>query len=91
MLPSGDILNYAIAGSVVVFTIFLCVLLYNLIRMLRQMNKAIDEVKRKVESVHEFISGGFSKLGVLAEVAKYALAHFVESKTKDRQPAKSKK
>ncbi|PIR93888.1 hypothetical protein COT97_04145 [Candidatus Falkowbacteria bacterium CG10_big_fil_rev_8_21_14_0_10_39_11] len=96
MLESGDVLNYVIAGSVVLFTIFLCILLFNIIKLLRQANRAVDEVRRKIEAVHELISGGFSKFGMMSEVAKYALGHFMGEKkktqtTKARKTTKNKK
>src|SRR3990167_3452099 len=52
---SKDILWLALAGSVVLFTIFVCWALFYLIMMLKNMNKITASVREKLELVDKIL------------------------------------
>ncbi len=94
---SADILNLIIAVCVLFLTIFICIILYNLIASLRRLNKITKIIETGVVKVEEVINLAKEKLRnssayfmILAEVAKKAM-EFVKDKRESSQESKKKK
>lgn len=94
---SADILNLIIAACILFLTVFICVLLYNLIASLRRINKITKIIETGVVKVEEVVNLAKEKLRnsstyfmILAEVAKKAM-EFVKDKREDFQEKKKKK
>lgn len=94
---SADILNLIIAVCVVSLTIFICVLLYNLIASLRRINKITRIIETGVVKVEEVVNLAKEKLRnssayfmILAEVAKKAM-EFVKDRRESSPDTKKKR
>lgn len=94
---SVDILNLVIAACILFLTVFICVLLYNLIASLRRINKIARIIETGVVKLEELINLAKEKLRnssayfmILAEVAKKAM-EFVKDKKETYQEAKKKR
>ena len=94
---SADILNLIIAVCVVFLTIFICVLLYNLIASLRRINKITRIIETGVVKVEEVVNLAKEKLRnssayfmILAEVAKKAM-EFVKDRRESSPDTKKKR
>lgn len=82
---SKDILFLVLSICVAFFTIFLCLLLYYTIKILKRVNKAVEEVKNKFDRLHSTLESGLNYFGIISEVAKMAFAHFVGNKKSKRK------
>lgn len=76
-LPSQDVLRFAGAISIVGVSGFICWVLYEVARMLRQANDLLEDTRVKIDRVERFVSeiservGSASQyLGVLATAGK---------------------
>jgi hypothetical protein len=94
---SADILNLIIAGCIIFLTVFICILLHNLIASLRRINKITKIVETGVIKVEEVVNLAKEKLHsssayfmILAELAKKAM-EFVKEKRSDGPEKKKKK
>lgn len=94
---SADILNLIIAVCVVFLTIFICVLLYNLIASLRRINKITRIIETGVVKVEEVVNLAKEKLRnssayfmILAEVAKKAM-EFAKDRRESSPDTKKKR
>jgi len=90
---SKDVLNIVIASCIGAFTIFVCWMLWYVIRVMRQVNSLIDNVKAKIEAIdgilktiHAKIDHSASALSVLGKGVGQIM-EFV----KNRRENKSKK
>ncbi len=84
---SKDILNVAIAFSVVLVAAFLAWLLWYLIAMLRDARAMVSDVRRKVEAIDNAIQSirgkvetGVSSFGVMAAGLKQVIAYVMEKR-----------
>lgn len=94
---SADVLNLIIAVCVLFLTVFICVLLYNLIASLRRINKITRIVETGFVKVEEVVNLAKEKLQnssayfmILAEVAKKAM-EFVKDKRESSQESRRKR
>ena len=90
---SKDVLNIVIACSVGLFTLFVCWMLWYVIRAMRQVNSLVDSIKEKVEmfdsilkSLKEKLDHSASYLPVLAKGITQIVGYF-----KNRESTKKKK
>ena len=84
---SQDILNLVLSISIGLVAIFLCVLMFYFISILRRTNKVFKEVREKIHGLFQTVETGFSYLGVISEVVKYGVEHFI-GKGKDKNKKK---
>lgn len=82
-----DIWFLVLSICVVFFTAFLCAVFFYLIKLLKQLNTAINDIKTKFDNLHSTIKSGFSYFGIISEVAKMAFNTFV-SKKKNKKTKK---
>lgn len=102
---SQDFLYIVLAICIVWFTVFLCWLLYQAARVLRNANKVIEGLMRQLEAISgavEFIrhkmDGLTSSMGVVSSLASSLVEKYVAGKlakkfddTDDRPPKKKKR
>jgi hypothetical protein len=69
---SKDILNYILALSVFLFTVFLCWFIYYLIRMVRDTSQIIHDIRQKVQEVGEILDTLREKLTASASTVAVA-------------------
>lgn len=86
---SKDIFYIVLSFSVFWFTIFLCWALYYLIKMLKQTNELLTEVKDKIEQASNVIGVLKSKLFELG--VKGVMSFFNKEKPKAKTTTKTKK
>jgi hypothetical protein len=82
-----DILYIILAFSVLWLTIFTSWLIYSLITIVRNVNRAVQEVENKVRLVERFVTGvrekiekSSSYLFIIAEGVKQAVAYLLSRK-----------
>ena len=99
---SQDLLYIVLSLSILWFTIFLCWLLYQAARALKNANDIIENVSQKLELISEGVQfmrdkvdSMSSHMGVIGKVASGLVEKFVMGKLNDklegRSEAKSKK
>jgi hypothetical protein len=76
-LPSEDVLRFAGAVSIVAVSGFICWVLYEVARMLRQANDLLQDTREKIDRVEQFVSdisdrvrSASQYLGVMASAGK---------------------
>ena len=84
---STDILILVAAIAIAVLTFFIAWMIYYFIRILKQTNKMVDEIKEKVEkfgdildTLKQKISDSFSNLGLLTKAVARFIDFFKERK-----------
>ncbi len=92
---SQDLLYVVLALSILWFTIFLCWLLYQAARVLKNANDIIESVSQKlemlvdaVEFMKEKVDGMSSHMGVVGRLASGFVEKFVVGKLEDAFDAK---
>ncbi len=92
---SKDVLNIVIASSVGLFTLFVCWILWHVIRAMRQVNNLIDSIKAKVDmidsilkSIKEKLDHAATYLPLLAKGATQIIDYLKKRQTK--KPKKTK-
>ncbi|MFH1598345.1 MAG: hypothetical protein ABIB97_04760 [Patescibacteria group bacterium] len=90
---SKDVLNIVIASAIGLVTLFVCWLLWYVIRVMRQANHLVDSIKAKVEaidgilkSIRQKLDNSASHLSLLAKGITQIMGYL-----KTRQDKKSKK
>ncbi len=84
---SGDILNISLAVGFIVLVIFLCILIFYAILILRDFSKVVEDVQEVVDKVHTTIVEPLKAVDYIIERAR----PYVESIIERRAKAKSKK
>ena len=77
---SQDILNLVLAISIGAVALFLCVLMFYFIAILRRTNKVFQEIREKLHNLFDTVETGFGYLGVISEVVKFGVEHFIGKK-----------
>lgn len=85
--PSQDLLNIVLALSVLWFTIFLCWLLFQAGRMVKNANEIVESIAEKLELITDAISfikdkvdGMSSHMGVIGRMASGFVEKYVVQK-----------
>lgn len=85
---SGDILKMSLAAGFIVFIIFICILIFYTILVMRDVSKITDDVEDVVSKIHKSIMKPLSAIDFLVE----RLEPYVESVlAKKRRTSKTKK
>lgn len=86
-----DILYIVLAFCALWVTIFMCWVIYYVAMILRQTHGLMKDVQDKMQTLEETISGLREKiehsstyLALIADGAKYLIAHFTEKKKRGR-------
>lgn len=87
---SGDILNMSLAISAIVLVIFLSILIFYAILILRDVTKVVDDVAEIVEKVHTTIIEPLKAVDFIIEKAKPYIEALVESRAKSKAKVKKK-
>ena len=82
---SGDILNMSLAIGFILLVIFLCILLFYAILILRDASKVVDEVEEVVSRVHRTIVEPLKAMDYIIEKAKPYVETVLESKKKSKK------
>ena len=84
---SGDILNLVIAASVLVFTFFVCWLMYYFVMIVKHAHDMVQSIREKINRVEkilnliqEKVEHSASYLPLLAEGVTKIVKYFVEKK-----------
>jgi len=92
---SRDVLNIVIASCVGLFTLFICWMLWYIIRAMRQVNYLVDGVKEKIDlidkilkSIKEKVDSTASYLPILAKGISQLIEYF--KNRQDKKPKKTK-
>ena len=95
---SKDLLNIIIAGSVALFTVFLCFSIYYFARILQQFFKVVKEMRDRLHKVDEVITTlkekiehSTSYLLLIGEGVKKLVEVIQEHTGKEKKKRKSKK
>lgn len=84
---SGDILNMSLAIGFIVLVIFLCILIFYAILILRDVSKVVDDAAEVVSKVHKTIVQPLRAIDYIIERAQ----PYVEGIIEKRNRAKKKK
>lgn len=89
---SKDVLLWVLSLCLAFFTFFLCWALYLMIKMLREGNKAVQNLKEKIESVSEILQtikdkivNSATSLNMLASAVNRIIDFFKERKSKKKR------
>lgn len=88
---SGDILNMSLAIGFIILVIFLCLLCFYLILILRDVSKVVDEVTGIVSRVHSTIVEPLKAIDFIFEKARPYIEMAAEKWTQARKTARRKK
>lgn len=84
-----DIFYIVLSFCIFWFTVFLCWALYYLIKMLRQTNQLMSDIKEKIEQATSVVGALKSKLFELG--IKGITSFFTKEKTETKKPKNKKK
>ncbi|MFH1218678.1 MAG: hypothetical protein V1679_02455 [Candidatus Peregrinibacteria bacterium] len=84
---SGDVLNMSLAIGFIVLIVFLCILIFYAVLILRDMSKIMDDVEEIVTRVRSTIVEPLKAVDFLVEKAK----PYIEMVLEKRLKAKKKK
>jgi len=82
---SGDILNISLAAGFVLLVVFLCVLIFYAIKILRDLAKVMDEVEATVSKVHRSVVQPLKALDYFVNKAQPYIETILESKKNSKK------
>lgn len=82
---TGDILNMSLAIGFIVLVIFVCILCFYAILILRDVSKVVDEVEEVVNKVHKTIVQPLRAIDYIIEKASPYIEAVVERKVKGKK------
>lgn len=85
---SGDVLNMSLAIGFALLVIFLCMLIFYAILILRDVTKVMDDVKEIVHRVHSTIVEPLRAIDYIIERAKPYIDMALEKRTKTKKKGK---
>lgn len=88
---SGDILNMALAIGFIVLVIFLSLLIFYAVVILRDIAKVMDDVEEIVTRVRNTIIQPLKAVDYLVEKAKPYIETVIERRMKEKKKPKKKK
>ncbi len=86
---SGDILNMSLAMGFMLLVIFLCILIFYGILILRDVTKVVDDVEEIISKVHKTIVQPLRAIDYLIERAQPYIETIIENKTKSKKKKKA--
>lgn len=81
---SGDMLNMSLAIGFIVLAIFLSILIFYAILILRDVSKITDDSKELVDRIHDTIMGPLKAVDYIVEKVKPYIETMIENKFKGR-------
>ncbi len=88
---SGDILNMSLAIGFIVLVIFLCLLIFYAILILRDVSKVMDDVEEIVSRVRSTIVQPLRAIDYIIDRSKPYIDTVLERRAKAKTKAKKKK
>lgn len=95
---SGDLLNVVIAGSVLLFTVFVCWMLYYFIVMLRNMAKMTASIRDKLETVDKILhlvkdklEKGSNHMAMISDSAIKLVGFLIDKQSQKKSSSKRKR
>lgn len=85
---SGDVLNMSLAIGFIILVIFLCILIFYAILILRDTAKMMDEIEEIVTRVHSTIIQPLKAIDYIVEKAKPYVETIIERRMKERKSKK---
>lgn len=85
---SGDILNMSLAIGFIVLVIFLSILIFYAIFILRDITKVVDDVEEVVSKIHKTIVEPLRAIDFLIERAKPYIETILDKKFKTKKKSK---
>ncbi|MBL4693825.1 hypothetical protein JKY72_00450 [Candidatus Gracilibacteria bacterium] len=82
---SGDILNMSLAIGFIILVIFVCMLLFYGILILRDVTKVVDDVEAVVSRVKKTIVGPLQAVDYLIEKLQPYIEAVIEKKTAEKK------
>lgn len=82
---SGDVLNMSIAIGVIVLTVFLSILIFYIIMIVRDASKVVDKATEVVDKVHKTVIQPLRAIDYLIEKAQPYIEMAVEKRAKKKK------
>ena len=88
---SGDILNMSLAIGFIVLVIFISILIFYAIMILRDTAKVVDDIAEVVSKVHRTIVEPLKAIDYIIDRAKPYIETILDNKSRSKKKAKKKK
>jgi len=88
---SGDILNMSLAIGFIILVIFLSILIFYAIMILRDTAKVVDDVSEVVSKVHKTIVEPLKAIDYIIDRAKPYVETVLENRARNKKKAKKSK
>ena len=88
---SGDILNMSLAIGFIILVIFLSILIFYAIMILRDTSKVVDDIAEVVSKVHRTIVEPLKAIDYIIDRAKPYIETILDNKSRSKKKAKKKK
>ena len=88
---SGDILNMSLAIGFIVLVIFLSILIFYAIMILRDTAKVVDDIAEVVSKVHRTIVEPLKAIDYIIDRAKPYIETVLENRSRSKKKAKKTK
>jgi hypothetical protein len=85
-----DILFFVLSICVAGLTAFLCVLLYQWIKLFSKVNHAIEEVKEKIDDVHKTLKSGLGIFSLIGDFIKMGVDYMTNREPQNKIKTKIK-
>lgn len=82
---SGDILNMSLAIGFIVLVIFLCILIFYAILILRDISKVVDDAAEVVSKVHKTIVQPLRAIDYIIERAQPYVEGIIEKRNRTKK------